>query len=104
LKCPILGIVENMSYFICSHCGERENIFDTGGAERAAERWNVPVLGRIPLATRIREASDGGRPVGLDERNSLAAAPFMEIAKNLAAQISIRLLKEEAEPALKITF
>jgi ATP-binding protein involved in chromosome partitioning len=104
LKCPILGIVENMSYFICPHCGERENIFDTGGAERVAERWQVPVLGRIPLATRIREASDGGRPLGIDEPGSSAALAFTEIAKNLAAQISIRNLKDEAEPAVKITF
>jgi ATP-binding protein involved in chromosome partitioning len=104
LKCPTLGIVENMSYFICPHCGERENIFDTGGAERIAERWQVPVLGRIPLATRIREASDGGRPLGIEEPGSSAAAAFTEIAKNLAAQISIRNLKDEAEPAVKITF
>ncbi|HLA41563.1 MAG TPA: Mrp/NBP35 family ATP-binding protein, partial [Candidatus Glassbacteria bacterium] len=59
LKCPILGLVENMSYYVCSHCGIRDNIFDTGGAERAAALWKVPVLGKIPLATRIREASDG---------------------------------------------
>ena len=104
LKCPILGIVENMSYYICSHCGERENIFDTGGAERAAERWQAPLLGKIPLATRIREASDGGRPVGWDDPGSADAAAFSEIAKNLAAQISIRHLKEEAEPAMKISF
>jgi ATP-binding protein involved in chromosome partitioning len=104
LKCPILGIVENMSYFICSHCGERENIFDTGGAERAAEHWNAPVLGKIPLATRIREASDGGRPVGLDDPNSAGAAAFTSIAKNLAAQISIRNQQQESEPAVKISF
>jgi ATP-binding protein involved in chromosome partitioning len=104
LKCPILGIVENMSYFICPHCGERENIFDSGGAERAAERWHAPVLGKVPLATRIREASDGGRPLGVEEPGSAAAGAFSEIAKNLAAQISIRHLQEEAEPAVKITF
>ena len=104
LKCPILGIVENMSYFICPHCGQRENIFDTGGAERAAERWHVPMLGKIPLATRIREASDGGRPLGVEAAGSEAARAFSEIAKNLAAQISIRHLKEEAEPAVRITF
>ena len=104
LKCPILGIVENMSYFICPHCGEREDIFDTGGAERAAERWNAPVLGKVPLATRIREASDGGRPLGIEEPESAGAVAFTEIAKNLAAQISIRHLQEEAEPAVRITF
>jgi ATP-binding protein involved in chromosome partitioning len=104
LKTPTLGIVENMSYFICPHCGTRENIFDTGGAERAAERWGVPVLGKIPLATRVREASDSGRPVVIDEPDSASAAAFTEVAKNLAAQISIRHLKDEAEPAVRITF
>ena len=104
LKCPTLGIVENMSYFICPHCGERENIFDSGGVERVAERWHVPILGKVPLATRIREASDGGRPLAVDEPGSATAKTFSEIAKNLAAQISIRNLKEEAEPAVKITF
>ena len=101
LRTPILGLIENMSYFVCRHCGERENIFDTGGAERAAERWDVPLLGKIPLATGIREASDSGRPIVLDDSKSAAA--FFEIAKNLAAQISIRNMQEESEPALRIT-
>jgi ATP-binding protein involved in chromosome partitioning len=104
LKCPILGIVENMSYYVCTHCGERDDIFDTGGAERAAERWQAPMLGKVPLATRIRAASDGGRPVSVEDPGSVGAAAFTEIAKNLAAQISIRNLKEEAEPAVKISF
>ena len=101
LKTPILGLIENMSYFVCRHCGERENIFDTGGAERAAERWDVPLLGKIPLETGIREASDSGRPIVMDD--SEPAAAFFEIAKNLAAQISIRNMKEESEPSLRIT-
>ncbi|OFV96261.1 MAG: chromosome partitioning protein [Acidobacteria bacterium RIFCSPLOWO2_12_FULL_54_10] len=104
LRCPILGIIENMSYFICPHCGERENIFDTGGAERAAAEWGVPLLGRIPLATGIRIASDSGRPIILDEPDSSSARAFLEISQNLAAQISIQNMKETAEPALKISF
>lgn len=104
LKCPILGIVENMSYYVCAHCGERDDIFDTGGAERAAERWQAPLLGKVPLATRIRVASDGGRPVELADPGSAGAEAFSEIARNLAAQISIRHMKDEAEPAVKISF
>src|ERR1051325_7691347 len=51
LRCPILGIVENMSYYVCPHCRERDNIFDSGGGDCAAQRWEVPLLGKIPLAT-----------------------------------------------------
>ena len=101
---PVLGIIENMSYFICPHCGERENIFDTGGAERAAAEWGIPMLGKIPLATGIRIASDSGRPIFLDEQNSPSSRAFIEIAQTLAAQISIQNMKETAEPALKISF
>ncbi|MSO19288.1 MAG: iron-sulfur cluster carrier protein ApbC [Acidobacteria bacterium] len=104
LKCATLGIIENMSYYICKHCGEREEIFSSGGAERAAAKWKVPVLGKIPLAKNIREASDNGRPIGLVEPGSPEAAVFAEIARNLAAQISIRNMQEQEEPLVKITF
>lgn len=104
LKCATLGIIENMSFYICPHCGGRDDIFSTGGAERTAARWQVPMLGKIPLARRIREASDSGRPVGLVEPGSPEAAAFAEIARNLAAQISIRNIQEQAEPLVKITF
>jgi ATP-binding protein involved in chromosome partitioning len=104
LKCSTLGIIENMSYYICPHCGERDDIFSTGGAEKASAKWQVPILGKIPLAKNIRAASDGGRPVGLAEPDSPEAAAFAEIARNLAAQISIRNIQEQAEPLVKITF
>ena len=104
LKCPTLGLIENMSYFVCPHCGQQENIFDTGGAERAAERWQVPVLGKIPLATGIRVASDNGYPVVLEDPSSPSAMAFLQIAKNLAAQISIQNLKHQAQPLVNINF
>ena len=62
------------------------------------------MLGKIPLATRIREASDGGHPIQLAEPESEEATTFAAIAKNLAAQVSIRNMKEEEEPAVRITF
>ena len=102
LRCPILGLIENMSYYVCPHCGERDNIFDTGGCERAAERWQAPLLGKIPLATGIRKASDSGRPVVLEDPKSPSAAAFLEIARSLTAQISIRNLQVE-EPVVRIT-
>ncbi|MBI4443753.1 MAG: Mrp/NBP35 family ATP-binding protein [Acidobacteria bacterium] len=104
LKCPTLGLIENMSYFVCPHCGERENIFDTGGAERAAQQWQVPLLGKIPLATGIRVASDGGYPVVLEDPAAPSAQVFLQIAKNLAAQISIQNLKQQTEPLVQINF
>jgi ATP-binding protein involved in chromosome partitioning len=60
---PVLGIVENMSYFVCPHCGERSDIFGHGGARHEAERLDVPFLGEVPLDMEIREKSDAGLPV-----------------------------------------
>ena len=104
LQSPLLGLVENMSHFICPHCGEREDIFDTGGAERAAERLNFPFLGAIPLATNVRKTSDAGRPIVIAEPDSPAAQAFQKSARNMAAQVSIRNEQVEAEPPVKITF
>jgi ATP-binding protein involved in chromosome partitioning len=104
LKTPLLGVIENMSYFESSKTGEREYIFGSGGADRIAQKWEFPVLGKVPLATTVRETSDGGRPIVLDEPQSPAAVAFTECAKNLAAQISIRNLKAEADDLVKITF
>ena len=77
---PVLGIVENMSYFQCPHCGERSDIFSHGGARREAERLGVPFLGEIPLDIAIRETSDGGRPIVAAEPDGPHAAAYREIA------------------------
>src|ERR687892_254307 len=60
---PLLGIIENMSYYVCKHCGEREEIFSHGGGERAAEKLGVPFLGSIPIDPTIREGGDSGHPI-----------------------------------------
>src|SRR5512140_972827 len=67
---PVIGIIENMSYFICSHCGQRENIFDTGGGKRTAEELNVPFLGEIPIDTKVRMGGDNGNPIVHGESDS----------------------------------
>lgn len=67
VEVPILGMVENMAGFVCPHCGETTDVFGHGGGEREAAAENVPFLGRIPLALAVREASDAGRPVALEE-------------------------------------
>jgi len=84
----VLGVVENMSYFVCPHCQTRTEIFSHGGGERTSERYNVPFLGRIPLEMEIREGGDRGEPIVLGAPNSAAAQAFREIARTLAARIS----------------
>jgi ATP-binding protein involved in chromosome partitioning len=87
---PVLGVVENMSYYICSHCGEREDIFDNGGGRRTAQQLGVPFLGEIPLYTNIRVSGDTGKPVAADEHFPAQAGIIRSIARNVAAQVSIR--------------
>ena len=88
-KVKILGIVENMSYHLCSHCGSREEIFGHGGARAASESLEIPFLGEIPLDILIREKADLGAPIVVAEPNSPSAKIYREIARKLAAQISI---------------
>lgn len=94
-----LGIIENMSHYICPHCGEQDDIFGNGGAEKAAERLKIPFLGKIPLHRSIREAADKGKPIVVSEPNSPVSLAYREMVKKLAAQVSIA---SYAKPALKI--
>jgi ATP-binding protein involved in chromosome partitioning len=77
---PVLGIVENMSYFLCPHCGERSEIFGHGGARAEAERLGVPFLGEVPLDMDIREKSDSGLPVVATAPDGAHAKIYREIA------------------------
>ena len=90
VKVPILGIVENMSGFVCPHCGKETDIFDKGGAVRAAERMKFPFLGEIPLVAEVRAGGDSGHPVVLTHPDSLAGQAFTQVAKKLAAQIGLQ--------------
>jgi hypothetical protein len=92
-KVPILGIVENMSTYVCPHCGARDDIFGHGGAARAAESLGIPFLGEIPLDAAIRKNSDSGTPVVLAEPGSPSAAALSEITGKLAQQISIQAFR-----------
>ncbi len=95
---PVLGIVENMSYFVCPHCGGRSDIFAHGGARREAERYGVAFLGEVPLHMDIREHSDSGRPVVAAEPDGPHARVYLDIA----AQIKAKLEKGRARAAPKI--
>ncbi|HXQ67871.1 MAG TPA: iron-sulfur cluster carrier protein ApbC [Alphaproteobacteria bacterium] len=77
---PVFGIVENMSYFLCPHCGERSEIFSHGGARREAERLGTEFLGEIPLDIVIRETSDSGRPIVISHPESAHAKVYVQIA------------------------
>ncbi|MDP3703736.1 MAG: Mrp/NBP35 family ATP-binding protein [Candidatus Omnitrophota bacterium] len=101
LNAPILGIIENMSAYVCPHCGKRDEIFGTGGARKIAERLTIPFLGEIPLCTPIRIASDAGKPIVLSDPNSAAAKAFVAAAEAMAAQVSIRAMEMQQ---VKVTF
>lgn len=104
LKTPLLGVVENMSYYESRATGEREYIFGSGGAERISERWDIPVLGKIPLATTVRETSDNGQPIVLAEPQAPAARAFLEVAKQLDSAVSNRNAEAEREGTVQINF
>ncbi len=84
---PVLGIIENMSYFQCPHCGTRSDIFGHGGARHEAERLGVPFLGEIPLHIAIRETSDAGNPVVVSEPDGPHAAIYRAIAGHVREQL-----------------
>lgn len=99
---PILGIIENMSYFICDGCQKSHEIFSRGGAERAAERFQIPFLGEIPLMTSLREWGDKGVPILVQEPDSEVSRAFLEIASRLAGQLSIASENAKRAQSLRI--
>jgi ATP-binding protein involved in chromosome partitioning len=90
LHVPILGIVENMSYFRCPECGHESHVFSHGGGKEASSVLKVPFLGEVPLDEAIRVSGDEGRPVAVEEPGSARAEVFDQVARKLAAQVSIR--------------
>jgi ATP-binding protein involved in chromosome partitioning len=99
---PILGIVENMSYFVCDSCGKKHEIFSRGGARRAAERFKIPYLGEIPIAPALREGGDAGIPILVQDPKSETSQCFLEIAAKLAGQLSIASERAQRVRGLKI--
>lgn len=85
VQIPVMGVVENMSTHICSNCGHEEQIFGTGGGDKLAEQYNIPLLGRLPLNVQIRENADAGKPSVLAEDS--AAEGYMAIAERIAEKL-----------------
>ena len=98
---PILGIVENMSYFICTKCGERHEIFGHGGARAEAEKLGVPFLGEVPLDLELRRRSDSGEPLMATLPESPQALTYITIAKQISEALA---LGQGLKPAPTITF
>lgn len=97
---PVMGIVENMSYFLCSNCSEKHEIFGTGGGEELAKRYNVTFLGKIPLSIGIREGGDLGVPIVAGAPDSPQARAFQQAAEALATQVSMTAMKANKLPIL----
>lgn len=95
---PILGLVENMSTFICPKCGERSDIFGHGGAREEAQKLGVPLLGEVPLHMAIRTTSDAGRPIVASEPDGPHAAVYGKIAQSVGVQLAAR--KEVSGPQI----
>ena len=96
VEVPILGIIENMSYFSCPHCGERTDIFDHGGARATADKMGCDFLGEIPLDASIRATSDGGQPIVVSQAGSVHAKTYMEIAAKVIASIDAQQADEKS--------
>ena len=89
LNVPIFGVIENMSYFVCPHCGDRTDIFGHGGARSAAEDLGLEFLGELPLDPATREAADAGRPIVVAAPESPQTQAFVNVAKQVAARCSV---------------
>jgi ATP-binding protein involved in chromosome partitioning len=89
LNIPPLGLIENMSHFVCPECRHEADIFGHGGGEKMADELGIPFLGRIPIYQPIREGSDAGVPLMISEPDSPASRAFMAAAERMAAQISL---------------
>ena len=88
MKVDLVGVAENMSYFVCPHCQHEIDIFSRGGAEKMAQQFGVPYLGSIALDPEVRKAGDGGRPVVLEGENSPHAGSIFEFARRVADRVA----------------
>jgi ATP-binding protein involved in chromosome partitioning len=93
LSIPVLGVVENMSYFVCGHCQERTEIFGNGGGRRMAEELGIPFLGEVPIDTRVRSGGDEGQPIVAAAPDAPAAQAFSAVAGKVAAHVSMQNMR-----------
>jgi len=98
LKIPVLGLVENMSYFICDGCDKKHHIFDEGGGRRMAEKYGLDVLAELPLDPALRASGDQGMPITEEAPESASAKRFVELARKVAGKLSVIQMAGPPEP------
>ena len=92
---PVLGVIENMSYFIAPDTGTKYEIFGKGGGQKLADEYGLNLLGQVPLGMEVREGGDKGTPVVISAPDSPQAAAFRKVAEEVARQVSIEAMKPE---------
>lgn len=105
VKVPVLGVIENMSYFVCDGCDKRHYIFKHGGGKDLAEQYKVPFLGEVPLVNAVVEGGDSGVPILLSNPDSPASQAYRKLAGQVAAQLSINQANvEKVEPTFELSW
>jgi len=104
VKVPVLGIIENMAYFVCDGCGKEHDIFRRGGGRRTAEELGVPFLGEVPLETAVPLSGDEGRPIVARAPESGAALAFTRIAREIARQLAVRSHASAQDGELRLSW
>jgi len=100
---PVLGLVENMTAFVCPHCGDLTDIFGRGGGERFASTHGLEYLGGIPLDVTVRQGGDVGVPAVAQRELGPAGHALISIAQVVAARVSVRAAQAAAQPVLTVS-
>ena len=95
VKVPLLGIIENMSSFICDGCDKKHTIFKEGGGQNLADNFKIPLLGQVPIIPEVVEGGDSGVPIVMGDAESPARKAYKELAGQVAAQLSINQSKDD---------
>jgi ATP-binding protein involved in chromosome partitioning len=102
LNIPTLGLIENMSYFVCPGCSQESDIFGRGGGEKLAAEMSVPFLGSVPLYEPVRRGGDSGIPVVMGEPDSAPSRALMSAAERVAQQVSISAHSRRTIPLVQV--
>lgn len=103
VQIPVLGIVENMSYFVCDNCSKRHDIFGAGGGNQLSKRFNLKLLGQIPLSQNVREGGDMGVPIVVGSPDSPQAEAFRQIAGAVAAEVTALAARGSGLPVINMS-